>query len=304
MRALKQIFARTPQTLRGIGFMVVSTVMFASMIACARRISYEMHGFEVTFFRSFFAFVTLSPLLLRGGFGPFRTRRLGLHVLRAAFQVASMLAFYVALTVSSLAKAVALDFTGPLFTAALAMMFLGEPPRARRLLALAAGLGGALIIVRPGTAGFDLGSGLLVLSAAIGGFTWMCTKVLARTDSSDTIVLYAGIFMTPFSFLAALPVWRTPTGEELAWLALVGLFGGLHVWTVAQALKDADVTAVVPFDFLRMVWAAMFGLVLFGEQPDPWIWIGGLVIFAAAMALGYREGKGGATPPGGWKVRP
>ncbi|MSO93667.1 MAG: DMT family transporter [Rhodospirillales bacterium] len=300
MRALQRLFARTPQTLRGIGFMVASTVLFASMIACARRISFEMHGFEVTFFRSFFALVALAPLMLRGGFKPLRTRHWRLHALRAAFQVLSMLAFYVALAVSSLAKAVALDFTGPLFTAALAIAFLGERLRARRLLALAAGLGGALVIVRPGTDAFDLGSGLLLLSAAIGGFTWMCTKVLARTESSKTIALYAGLFMTPMSLLAALPVWRTPTGDELVWLSFVGLFGGLHVWTVAQALKDADVTAVVPFDFLRLVWAAMFGLFLFGEEPDPWTWIGGIVIFAAASMLSYREGRGERAAP----VRP
>lgn len=288
-----------PGPIRGMIFMLAATFFFAAMIACARVIADEMHPFEVTFFRTLFGLLVLAPVLLRQGLKPLRTRRLGVHAVRNAFGAASMLLFYWALVVTSLSKAVALDFTSPLFGCALAVLVLGERMGWRRVLALGIGLAGTLVIVRPGAGALDLGALALLGSAALAGCALTAAKSLARTETSLTMTLYFGLFCAPLALAAALPYWLAPSGEQLAWLLAMGVFGSISNLAGAQALREADLTAVAPFDFTRMIWAGLFGYLFFGERPDAGTWIGAVMIFAAVAFVTIQERRASrrGTPP-------
>ena len=284
-----------------------ATIGFASMHAVIRIASSEQHPFEIAFFRNLFGLVVLSPFLLRHGFGALRTRRLPLHAARGAVHVSAMLMFFTAVPITPLGTVAALSFTAPLFVTVGAVLVLGEVVRIRRIAALAAGFVGALVIIRPGVAALDPGSLLVLGSSAVWAGAMILIKLLSRTESSLTMTAYMAVFLTPLSSIAAAFVWRWPSPEELGWFALMGSLGTVAHLCLAQAFREADAAAVLPVDFLRLIWASVFGYLLFGEVPVLFVWIGGTIIFASTLYLAYREARvaradvsarAGPQPPG------
>ncbi len=292
---VRTVIAYRPPVARAFLFMVLATLFAAATNAAIRHITADVHPFMVTFFRSVFGFVVLVPVLFRYGLAPLRTRRTGMHALRGALQVAQTLFLFTALRFTPLATVAALHFTAPLFTTVMAVALLGERIRVRRVAALIVGFSGVLVIVRPGTIGLDAGPLLVLGSAAFWGATMVVIKTLTRTDSSLTVTLATGVFMTPFSFLFAVFMWEMPDARALAWLLAIGASGSLGQLALAQAFREADVTAVLPLDFLKLIWAAAIGYALFAEVPSLWTWIGGAIIFASAFYIAVRERGPGAT---------
>lgn len=268
-----------------------ATVGFASMHAVIRIAASEQHPFEIAFFRNLFGLVVLLPFLMRHGFGALRTRRLPLHAARGAVHVSAMLMFFSAVPITPLGTVAALSFTAPLFVTVGAVLVLGEVVRIRRIAALVAGFAGALVIIRPGVAALDPGSLLVLGSSAVWAGAMILIKLLSRTESSLTITAYMAVFLTPLSSIAAAFVWRWPSLEELGWFALMGSLGTAAHLCLAQAFREADAAVVLPIDFLRLIWASVFGYLLFGEVPVLFVWIGGTIIFASTLYLAYREAK-------------
>jgi len=233
----------------------------------------------------------MAPFFWRHGLGVLRTTKFHLHAVRGSIQIFAMLMFFTALSLSPLAKVSAMSFTAPLFATIGAIVFLGERVRVRRILALIAGFLGAMVILRPGMVTIDLGMVLVLTSSAIWACAMLIIKVLSRTDSSVTITAYQGLFLTPFSFIAALFVWQWPSPEQLLLFALMGAMGTLAHMAMAESFKLADTTAVLPFDFTRLIWASVIGFLVFREVPELWTWIGGLIIFTSTTYIAYREAR-------------
>ncbi|MDP6604327.1 MAG: DMT family transporter [Rhodospirillales bacterium] len=280
---------RSSLVLMAVGLMVLSSLVNTSVFGLVKYVSAEIHPFEIVFFRSLFGFVTLSPILIRHGLSPLRTRHFGLYVVRVFFSISTTLAIWMALSLAPLAKVTAISFSQPLFATVLAALFIGEAIRARRITALAVGFLGTLIIVRPGIGTLDAGSILAVVGAACSATTVIFIRVLSRTDSTTTLTLYSTILGAPLSFMAAVWFWKTPTLEQLGWLALIGVAGVIGQLLFTQAYKLADVAVVSPATFTRLIWAALIGYVVFAEVPDRWVWLGGGLIFAAVTYITYRE---------------
>lgn len=300
----RRMIESVPPTLKGMALMLVVTFSFSAQLALVKMVSADLHPFEIGFFRQFFGLLVFLPVFLRHGPGILRSRHLGLFSLRAVLETTSMLMFFTAIAITPLAKATALHYTAPLFATALAVMVLGESIRLRRVLGLVFGFTGALVVVRPGIIDVDVGAALTVGSAALWGSTMIIIKVLSRTESSVKITIYNALLSTPLALFAALPFWRTPTPEALGLMALAGALGSLAHLSLAQAFKHADVTAVLPVDFMRLIWAAVFGFLLFAEVPEVWTWLGGAMIFSAVVYIAYREKRGvGREGPGNERER-
>ncbi len=303
MNAWMDAWRAAPAVMRGILMMCASTVLFSVMHVLVRYASRELPPLEIAFFRNIFGFVIFIPLLVSGGLGFLRTERLGLHAVRGLLNVAAMLMFFTALSLTEVARVTALSFTAPLFTALMSVLFLGERFRMRRWIALALGFAGMLVILRPGLIAVDLGSVLVVVSASIWAVTMIVIKILSRTESSFATTAYMNIFLSIFSLGPALWVWVTPSAEMWAWLVAIGVSGTLAQLTLSQALKETEPTAVMPFDFLKLIWATLMGLWAFGELPDLWTYVGAAVIFASGFYIVLREhqaaGRGGDRDPGG-----
>ncbi|MDF0602109.1 DMT family transporter [Psychromarinibacter sp. C21-152] len=283
------LWARQSASVRGIVFMCLSTLFATMMHGLVRVVGQDLPAFEVAFFRNLFGLLILSPLLWQSRFRVLRTERVGLHALRGLANVLAMFLFFSSLTMIPLARVSALNFTAPIFMALMSIVFLGERFRFYRWAAIFAGFAGVLIILRPGFDVIDAGSLLVVASAAFWAVAMVFIKMLSRTESSLTIVAWMGITMCLFSFGPALWVWQTPTLEQLLLLMLVGFCGTVAQMAISQSLKVADPTAVLPFDFLKLIWATLIGVLFFAEVPDAFTWIGAAVIFSSGLAIAFRE---------------
>lgn len=281
--------AQANSPLRGMALVLFATFCGAALQAIARGLAGEIHPFELVFFRFFFGFLVLAPVLLRHGHKPLATRRPGLHVLRGIMQVVTMMLVFMGLSMTELATVAALQFSAPLFSTVLALAFLGEVVRARRITALGVGFAGMLVIVRPGFGAVESGVVLILVSALLFAVIIILIKVMARTESSLTMTLYVNLLTMPVALVAMLPFWRMPSLDQWLWLVGLGIVGSLSNLAFTQALKEAEVTAVLPFEFTKLIFSALIGYWAFAEIPDAWTWVGGAMIFLAVTYIAYRE---------------
>ena len=280
--------SQTP-VMRGIVLMCLSTIAFSIMHGLVRFVSEVLPPFQIAFFRNIFGLAFLFPLLMRSRFAILRTKQIGLHALRGVINMAAMLMFFTALAISPIAKVTALGFTAPIFMAILAVLVLGERFRIYRWSAIFLGFVGMLIILRPGLVAIDTGALLVIGSAALWAVAMIIIKIQSRTESSLTIVAYMGIFLGVFSIAPAVWVWQPFGLQTLGFMVLIGLFGSIAQMAISESLKETDSTALMPFDFLKLIWTAMIGVWFFSEIPDIYTWIGATVIFLSGLFIAIRE---------------
>ena len=273
--------------------MAIAAAMFVLMHAIIRDLGKNaaLHPFEIAFFRSFLGLFILAPLLIRQRFRPLRTNNMKLLFLRGAINAAAMLMFFHGLSITPLAEATALSFTAPLFATLLAMLFLGEVVQViRRWIAILIGFAGTLVIIQPGVTEIGLGPVLILTATILWSFALIIIKFLTRTESNVTITVYASVFLSPFTLIAAIFVWRWPTMEEAGWLCMIAFLGTIAQIAMNQSLKLADTSVVLPVDFSKLIWA-FIGFFFFGELPDLYTWIGGAMIFISTTYIAVRESR-------------
>ena len=200
-----------------------------------------------------------------------------------------MIFWFMALSLIALADATALSMVGPLFAMMFAGLFLRERIEGQRWWALALGMAGALVIVRPGFEAVGLGAILVLLRGIAQGINKVMAKSLTRTEDTGVIVAYLLILATPITLVPALFVWQWPTIPNLVVLVGMGAVGAIANICMIRAYAIVDVSMVEPVTFTRLIWAALLGYLIFTEFPDYWTWIGGAMIVAATSYISHRE---------------
>jgi len=291
MTPLASRIATLPANVRGIFLMIVSAASYAVMLAIVRSVSKQIHFTEIVFFRVGIGLVVLLPMFWKGGIGSMRTRHLWRYTYRAGLQAGAMASYYFGLTLLPLAVGVTLGQTTALFVAIIAIWLLGEPSVLGRWLAIALGLSGVVVIIRPSFEGVDYGAFLVVLSALLYAIYQVDAKVLSRTEPVTLIVFWTMALATPMALLAALFAWIWPSPAQLFWLFLIGAIGTLGNWSLTMAYKIGEMTATAPLAYTQLIWAALIGFAVFGETPDAWTWIGAAMIAAAGIMLSQMEAR-------------
>lgn len=271
--------------------MLGSTVFFGLMAITIRFASQTLETFEVAFFRNLFGLLALLPLMRGRMRDALRTTQLPRYFLRSAIGVASMLCGFWAIGHLPLAQAVSLSYSTPLFVTIAAVLFLQEQVRARRWAAVAIGFIGVLVIVRPGSTQFSLGTTVALSAAVLSAIVAIQIKQLSRVDAADTIVLWTYLFWVPISLVPALFVWQWPQGIAWLWVIATGVLGtgGQLLWT--RALKLGDVSALTPISFMQLPIVAGAAWLLFDEAISRWTVLGAGIIFAANAYIAHREAQ-------------
>jgi drug/metabolite transporter (DMT)-like permease len=256
-----------------------------------RLASATLHTFEIAFFRNFFGLMAALPLLVRHGPDLLRTTQLPRYLVRCIIGVVSMMAGFWAIGHLPLAQAVALSYSTPIFVTIAAVLFLHEQVRARRWAAVALGFIGMMIIVRPGSDSFTVGSLIALAAAVLSGIVAIQIKQLSKTEPADRIVFYTTLLWVPMSLLPAVTVWEWPKGMAWVWVIAAGVLGtgGHMLWT--RALKLGDVSALTPISFMQLPIVAIAGWLLFQEPLDRWTALGAGVIFIANAYIAHREAQ-------------
>lgn len=269
--------------------MCVAACAFSVMVGLIRTATESIHPFQAAFLRSGFALLFMLPWLMRSRFAVLSTKRLKLHGIRAITGLIAMLTWFSALATLPLAEAVSLSFTTPLFATVGAALFLGEIVRGRRWSATIVGFVGVLVILRPGLDEVPPSALLVLISAVAGAISALLIKVLSRTQSPGEIVAYLAIFLTPLSFIAAVPFWVWPSWTIVGLMMVAACCGTMGHLFFARAMRVADASAVIPFDYLRLPLVAIVGYVFFGEMMDMLGWLGALIIIGSTIYIAHRE---------------
>jgi len=257
------------------------------MAVAGREATRTLHVFQIMEMRSVLGFVLLWPLVhASGGLAAMRTERLGRHVARNTVHYAAQFGWFLALTMIPIAQVVAIEFTMPIWTALLAVAFLGERLGAARIVAVALGLVGVAVIVRPGLEHVDPGQ-LIALAAAVGfAISIILVKSLTATESAVSIIFWMLVVQSAIGVVPAALVWRTPTAPVWPWIGVIALCGTYSHYCMTQALRHADAMMIVPMDFLRVPLTALAGWLVYDERIDVFTVMGaGLILVANLLNL-------------------
>jgi drug/metabolite transporter (DMT)-like permease len=269
--------------------MILSITLFTVSHGLVRGVGKDIHPLEIAFSTSLFSLAFYLPWLLRTRFGAMKTNKYRIHWARAFMNAGGVCCWYFALTMTPLADAVALSLTGPLTVTLGAVLFLGEPARLRRWVAMGIGVAGALLIIRPGFQSFVSGYWFVLFSLFFIAGSRLLTKHLTKSETPVSIGAWMALLQIPITFVLAIYYWTWPNLTQLIMMIAIGLMvGGAH-YTLTIAYNRAEVGSLEPFNFIRLVIAALIGYFVFSENPDAWTWIGAMVIVASTTYIAYRE---------------
>jgi drug/metabolite transporter (DMT)-like permease len=274
---------------RGILLSVATGIMLSAAAAIGKQVTAELPPFQVAFLRGVFLMAFLAPWLMRVGLRDLRPHRPGIHIIRALVSAAAVMLWFWAIKRVPLTDLVALEFTSPLFVLAAAIFFLGEESKLWRWSALGVGFAGSMIILRPGINEISIGNLAVLASAVCFAANRVLAKLLTRTDSPTTLVAVRGILMPFFMLPPAIYVWQWPSAAGWGWLLLLGALGTVNQFTATWAIKLADLGAIEPVNFLRLIWAALIGFFIFSEMPSTFTLIGGAIMIASVVYITQRE---------------
>jgi drug/metabolite transporter (DMT)-like permease len=213
-----------------------------------------------------------------------------LHALRGVLGVTMMAAFVYALRTLPLSTAYTIFFVAPLLITALSVPILGERVGPRRWAAILVGFVGVLVVLRPTADGLASLAGLAVLVAAFGyAVSAITVRVLARTDSSQSIVVWLLVSMAFGAGLLALPQWVAVRSED-AWLILgIGIAGALGQYTITEAFRRGEASLIAPLEYTALLWGVLLDFTLWQVLPDAMTWAGAAIIVASGLYMLHRE---------------
>ncbi|MBE7636435.1 EamA family transporter [Sneathiella sp. P13V-1] len=285
---LHQKLASLPANVQGALWMLVACVVFSAMGLGVKYVGEGMDSFQIGFIRALFGLIFVIPIILYRGVGQLKTNRMGLHITRSIFGITGMLSVMYTLTNMPLADSVALTFTRPLFVIVLAVIFLGEVVRWRRWMATIVGFGGVLLMVQASAEiGFATAVGLF--GALMVGCVSVFLKKLSSSEAPTTIMFYFGLYGSLIAAVPAYFVWQTPSVEQVFLLGLTAAAGTCGNYCVIRAISVGETTAVMPYDYTRLIFSAIMAYFVFGEIPTMGMVAGACVIVASSLYIMRRE---------------
>ena len=282
---------------RGAVFVTLGALLLTGMAILVKFLGSRLDSFEILFFRSFIGLLFILPLALKHGWGICRTKIPMMHMTRGGIGIMGNFCFFYSITHLLLADAMALQFSRPLFMIVLAALFLGEVTGWKRGIATVIGFSGILIYTRPFGGGFEPAVLVGATGAFFGALVVVAIKQLSKTESTKVIMFYYAFWGAIFSLIPAMMVWLTPTGREMGLLVMVGFLGIAGQSLITQGVTIAETTVVLPFDYLRLVYAALFGWLLFNEVPGLLSLTGAFIIVASTLYILLLEAKKKAAKP-------
>ena len=280
-----------PHALRAMATMLVAVATFSLMDAGLKALAAHYPPFEVAALRGAASLPwVLGWVLSSAGLRSLRPVQWWLHLLRAAMGIAMMAAFVYALRTLPLANAYSIFFVAPLLITALSGPLLGERVGPRRWLAIAIGLAGVLVLLRPSGDGLLSAAALAVLLAALMyAVSAITVRWLARTDSNQAMVVWLLALMALGAGVLAWPHWVPLRTEHLWLVAGVGVAGAVGQYAITDAFRRGEASLLAPLEYTALVWGVLLDLSLWHTLPDGTTWLGAAIIVASGLYLLRRE---------------
>jgi drug/metabolite transporter (DMT)-like permease len=281
--------AAADRPVAGIVWMIVTGMLFVGVTAVVKHVGDALPAPQAAFMRYVLGLVFLVPVIRPILAARLTRRQLGLFGLRGLVHTFGVMLWFYAMTQITIAEVTAMNYLNPVYVTLGAALFLGERLAARRILAVAAALLGALIILRPGFREIEAGHVAMIGTALFFGASYLLAKLLSGETSPGVIVGLLSITVAAGLAPFALAVWVTPTPAQWGWMFVVACLATAGHYTMTLAFAAAPVTVTQPVTFLQLLWSVLLGAALFGEPVDGWVVIGGVVIVGAVSFISWRE---------------
>jgi drug/metabolite transporter (DMT)-like permease len=264
---------------------ILSCFFFSILAALIKYLNYFIHPFEQAFFRNLFSIFILIPLFLILKKKYIKSKKKKILFLRSLFGAITMLLLFWSYTLIPLSQAMAISFSTPLFIFLGGIVIFKEHTNLRTILVLLLGFFFTLVIIRPDLE-IKLGTIVALCAAVSHAITGLLVKNLTKTESVYSIMFYMVLFMSPLTFLPSYSVWELPDSYNvwllLFLLALVGTTGNF-LWT--KAISIAPMTEIMPYDFSKLIFSTIFGIIFFEESFDYITLTGGVGIIICNIYL-------------------
>ncbi|MBT4109664.1 MAG: DMT family transporter [Pelagibacterales bacterium] len=278
--------------IKGFIFILIASATFPIMGTTVKYLTSELHPFQIAFFRCFFGFMIIIPLIIKKNPSKIlNTKRYPMHILRGLLGVGAMMAGFTALSMLPLATAVTLGFTRILFLVPLAMLLLGEKPGFLRIFLILLGFLGVIIMIDPSN-----DNNITYFSASLallGAFLVSCVKLsvksLSSSESTLTIQFYYGIISTTALIIPCYLFWTNLNYFQILLMFFAAIVGTIAQMLTIWGLKLGTTTVVMPADYTRLIFAGIYGFVLFNEIPYLNEIIGSFVIIITTMIILYLD---------------
>jgi len=288
----KQGKTRSDDVPRGIVCMVIATILFTGASAASKWLVAIYPVGEVLCLRSFASLIAGAAVILPvSGLSAFVTHRPRDHLARGLSQSISQLCLLLAFSLMPLAGAVAINFSAPLFAALVSIIWLKEPAGFVRGGALVIGFVGVLIVTNPGSNSLTLGALFALTNAVMYGTVTVAVRGMTRTESANTLVMWQLAVLAFFHSFLLLFGWRSPSPIDAAMLFGTGFTNAVGQWFWTKALQLAPAPAVTPFYYLMLVWALMFGFLIWGDLPTASLLVGSAIVVMTGLFLFLREAR-------------
>ncbi len=273
--------------LRGVLSMVLAVAAFSLMDASMKILAPHYPSMQVAAMRGVASLpLVVAWALVDGGPGQLFRIRWPLHLLRGVLSVVMLVAFVYGLRHLPLAETYSLFFVAPLMITALAVPILGERVSWKRWAAIIVGLCGTVIVLRPtGSGMFSLGGLAVLVSAAGYALSAITVRVLGRTDSTQSMVVWMLAMLSVFSLALAWPDWVAIDPAHWKPLAVLALTGAIGQWGITEAFRRAPASVVAPLEYTALVWGLALDWFLWGTLPDAWMLAGAGVIVLCGLYL-------------------
>jgi drug/metabolite transporter (DMT)-like permease len=279
--------------LRGVLLMLAAVGVFAIMDAVMKKLTGHYPPLQVACLRgaSSLPFVVMS-YLLTGKLHLLRPVRFGLHLLRAALAIVMMWGFLWALSRASMADTYAVFMSAPLLVVLTASLMLGEKVDRHLWFAIFVGLAGVFVMLRPSLSGFVSLAGLATLLSALAyAVVVVLVRVLARTDTTASMVFWYLLMLSIGAGALAAPGWIPIAGEHWPWIAAVGLTGWAGQHLITEAFRLAPASLVAPYEYTAMIWAVGIDWIVWQVLPGVRMLAGAAIVVGAGLYLLNRERK-------------
>lgn len=288
-------------TLRGILYMCATTiVLFPMLNASVKYLIQEGYPLaQIVFMRSIIHMMWMMALFMPArGWQIFVTARPGLQMARSALQLTALLFYITALQYVPLTTATGIAFVAPLLVVGLSVPLLGETVGPRRWVAVVVGFAGAMVIIRPGGDVFHPANFLILISAFCYALYQILTRRVAEHDDYRVTAVYTIMLSLIGSIFFVGFYWETPR-SGLDWLILLslGLIGGFGHFFMIRAYEYGEASVIGPLDYGQLIGATLLGYFIFSEFPDPWTWVGAVIIVASGIYIARREAVARGTKP-------